>query len=133
MGVATLLLITGVIAWDVATSSDPIRTAVKDTWVALGTAGAAVAAETIASAAITAGLVAVGVADTVAAGLAFVGGIAASVVLVLVVAPVLGGLFELTVNSLSLRIPEELMTSKITVIQVPLSSSLLEELTTPLF
>ena len=132
VGIATAIILVGVIVWDVVTSSDPGVTAARDTWVALGAAGVGIAAEAIASAAINAGLVAAGVTDAIAAGVAFVGGIVASILLVAFIAPLLGSLFDLIVNAFSLRIPPELMSSIITVIKVPLDSALHVALTVPL-
>ena len=132
IGIATALILVGVIVWDVVKSNTPVITAARDTWVALGAAGVGFGAEALASAAINAGLVAAGVTDTIAAGVAFVGGIVASFLLVAVIAPLLGGLFDLMVKAFSLHIPPALMSSIVTVIKVPLDSALFVELSGPL-
>lgn len=132
IGVATLILTLGVVVWDVVTSNDPVLTATKDVWVQLGSLGAGFVGDTVASAAISAGLVAADVAETTAAAVAFIGGIASGFVLAVLAAPLFADVFELMANALSLHIPKELKTTMITVITIPLHSALKEELTTPM-
>ena len=131
-GVATLIVMMGVIVWDVASSRDMTITVLKDTWESLGSAGAGFAGDAAASAALDAGLVAAGATETVAAGVAFVGGIFASIVLAAVAAPVMEGIFDLIAGAVTLNIPPELMKTMVTVLKTPLGSTLYKELTTPL-
>ena len=132
IAIATAIILVGTIVWDVVTSNTPLLTAAKDTWVALGTLGVGFAADALASSAISSGLVAAGATQTVAAGVAFIGGIAASFILAALAAPLLGSLFDLMVNAFSLHIPPQLMTSVVTAMKVPFDSDLFKELTTPL-
>ena len=132
IGWATFIVMVGVIVWDVASSRDMTTTALKDTWEALGSAGAGFAGDYAASAAINAGLVAAGVTDTVAAGVAFVGGIFASIVLAAAAAPVMEDIFDFIAGAVTLHIPPELMRTTVTVLKTPLGSPLDKELTTPL-
>lgn len=129
-GTAQLLLLLGVVVWDVVTSNDPVLTATRDVWVTLGSLGAGFIGDTVASTAISAGLVVAGVAETTAAAVAFIGGIAAGFILAVFAAPILGSLFDLMVDAFSLHIPPELKTTLITVTKIPLDSPLTEELTT---
>ncbi len=131
-GIAALIIALGTIVWDVVTSNTPVLTAIRDVWVGIGTTAASFAGDDLATSAITAGLVAAGVTETVAAGVALVGGIVAGLLLAAVVAPLLGALFDLIANAFSLHIPPALMTSIVTALKVPVDSSLQEELTTPL-
>lgn len=124
LGIVTAFILLGVMVWDVCASNTPVLTT---TWVTLGSAGVGFAADSLAGSAIAAGLTAAGVTDTVAAGVALIGGIAASFILVAVVAPLLGSLFDLMVKAFSLHIPAELRSSVITVLKV-----LHTELSTPL-
>lgn len=132
LGVVELLVLCGVVVWDIITAANPIITATKDAWVAVGAAGIGFLGDSLASAAVSAGLVAAGVAETTAAAIAFIAGVAAGLILVVLVAPLLGSLFDLIANAFSLSIPPQLMTSMITVMKVPLDSPLTLELTSPI-
>ena len=132
LGVVQLLVLCGVVVWDIITAADPIITATKDVWVAIGAAGVGFLGDSLASAAVSAGLVAAGVAETTAAAIAFIAGVATGFILAVFAAPLLGSLFDLIANAFSLSIPPQLMTSMITVMKVPLDSPLTVELTSPM-
>ena len=132
LGRAQLMLAIGLLVWDVINADNPILTLAKGVWMNIAGTAVAVTGDLIVSTAVSQGLVAFGIAKTTALAIAFMGGLAAGIILSVVAAPLLENLFDLMVGSLSFSIPPELTTSLITVTRVPLDSPLTVELTTPL-
>ena len=126
----------GMIVWDVATSSHPLLTAVKDVWTAVGkaivsTTLSQLSVDELAGAAIRAGLVAEEVAEADAAGMLILSGIVTTGGPFLIVAAagiIISSLFDLLFDALSLHIPAELKYAQLTL--TPLDSPLFNELST---
>ena len=130
LSIALVIILAGVVVWDVISARDPVLQATRDVWVVTGGVAAGLAADTLVTTAISSALVTAGATETTVAAVAFIGGFVAGFVLAVVVSAVADGLFGLMVHAFSLHIPPQLMTSVKSVVTLPVDCALTVELTT---